>query len=88
MLDQDLITLLCTQFSSVKEPDKPLHLLSTLMKSLFIVRQDHCCPFSENPSSLLSKTVFVLSVCTRLVNAVLANIHIFLLAACSVFKPL
>lgn len=42
----------------------------------------------QNSSSLLSRTVFVLSVCTRLVNAVLANTLIFLLPPCVVFKPL
>lgn len=98
VLDQDLSTLLCTQFSSAKEPDKPLHLLSTLIKSLFIMSVQTGLLLSlllsntdllgQNSSSLLSKIVFVLSVCTRLVNAVLANTHIFLLPPCLVFKPL
>lgn len=41
----------------------------------------------QSSSSLLSNTVFVLSVCTRLVKAMLANTHIFLPPPCLVFKP-
>lgn len=90
-MDQDWSTFVCPQLSSVKEPDKPLHFLSTHKIPVYNVSPDRTTAvpsLGQNSSSLLSNTVFVLSVCTRLVSAMLANTHIFLLSPCLVFKLL